>query len=76
MGVVRLEDLSPAMQAQVRAKLGEPVPRKSKGNRASGVATNGRCQCGERFTSTRKWEKHSDASGHRRFDLIVNGELA
>jgi hypothetical protein len=45
----------------------------TKGKRP-GVATDGVCaDCGERFLSSAKWERHSDQTGHRRFVLIVAG---
>ena len=69
---MRFEDLPPAMQAQVREKAGlsEPVKRDRTG--AGRTGTDGVCWgCGERFTSTTAWERHSDAFGHRRFELIA-----
>lgn len=68
---VRLEDLPPKLRAQVEQKLGEQ-PKAKKGRRgASRVATDGVCwACGVRFMSSAKWERHSDETGHRRFELV------
>jgi hypothetical protein len=67
---VRFEDLPKSLQDQVSAKLGEK-PRRKKDRTGDGrTACDGTCVCGERFTSTVKWERHSDESGHRRFEVI------
>lgn len=74
---VRIEDLPPAMQAQVREKLGEPERRKRDRRNAALTRTDGWCwACGEHFTSTTKWERHSDETGHGRFELIQQPEGA
>lgn len=72
---VRLEDLPPAMREKAMAALDKPAPTKKrgKGNRATGVATSGWCvACREHFTSTAAWERHSDETGHRRFELLAD----
>ena len=67
---MRLEDLPPAMRRQAEAALNVKPKRSRAGD--SRVATNGVCWgCGERFTSTAKWEAHSDLTGHRRFELVA-----
>lgn len=67
---MKLEDLPPAMQRQALAQMGEKPKRSRAGD--SRVATDGTCVgCGERFTSTAKWERHSDATGHHRFELNI-----
>lgn len=70
---MRLEDLPPAMQQQVREKAGLREPRKKDRRGDSKTATDGICwTCGERFTSTTAFEKHSDSNpGHHRFELIA-----
>jgi hypothetical protein len=71
---VRLDDLPPAMRVQVEAKLGEQPKRRTKGNRATGVATDGWCfECRTHWTSCAAWERHSVAEGHRRFELDPSG---
>lgn len=70
---MRFEDLPPALQTQVRAKAGMPEPRKKDRTGAGRTATDGHCwTCGERFTSTTAFERHSDTNpGHGRFELIA-----
>lgn len=68
---MRFEDLPPKMQQQVRDKLGHAAEVKAKKDYAATVKTNGWCfGCGVRFTSSAKWEQHSDETGHTRFVLI------
>jgi hypothetical protein len=70
---MRLEDLPESMQRQVREKAGIREPRKKDRTGAGRTTTDGVCWgCGERFTSTTAWEKHSDATGHRRFELVAD----
>lgn len=70
---IHIEDLPPATAAQVREKAGLREPRKKDRRGATKTATDGICwTCGERFTSTTKFEKHSDSNpGHRRFELLA-----
>lgn len=73
---MRLEDLPPKMREQALAALGEPERKKKNRKGATRVATDGWCfACREPFTSTSAWEKHSDATGHRRFELIALPEV-
>jgi hypothetical protein len=59
------------MQAQVRDKLGIQEQRKRDRRAADLVRTKGVCHgCGVPFDNVTKWERHSDETGHRRFDLI------
>ena len=75
---MRLEDLPPAMQAQVREKAG--IPSKAKRSRSgdSSVHISGVCwECGERFTHLPTWERHTrDNPGHRRLELIAERTAA
>lgn len=59
---MRLEDLSPAMQAQAVAKLGAQVkqPRKSRAGVGLSEPCPGSCSCGETFPTALAWEKHRD----------------
>lgn len=68
---VRLDQLPPGVQEQVRSQAGLPTPRRKDRRGAERVTTDGVCwECSERFRSTAKWEAHSDQTGHRRFELI------
>jgi hypothetical protein len=70
------EDLPAATRKQLgielQTKTGQ-VKRRRTTRDGMTVACDARCQCGERFTSSTAWERHSDeqGSGHRR--LIVVG---
>ena len=74
---MKITDLPPKLREQVEAQIAANAatnPRRSKGNRATGVATDGWCfDCRVHFDSTGKWQKHSDATGHRRFELDPSG---
>ena len=66
---LRLGDLPPKLRAQVEAA--DPKARKRDRTGAGATKTDGWCfTCGERFTSSTRWERHSDESGHRRFVLL------
>lgn len=56
------------LPASVRSKLGLDTP---KGKAKKGGGTNvhdGWCHaCGERIVGCKAWERHSDETGHRRF---------
>lgn len=70
---MRLEDLPAALREKVAAELGE-VPRK-RTTRAGDVleGVEGSCACGEHFEGRGAWrrfERHSDATGHRRFVMV------
>lgn len=68
---MRLEDLPPKMREQALAALGEQPRKRSTRAGAGRTGTDGVCwDCGERFTSTTRWEAHSDEHGHHRFELI------
>lgn len=70
---MKLEDLPESMQRQVREKAGIPEPKPKDRKGASRTTTDGVCwECGERFTSVTKWERHTAANeGHRRLELIA-----
>ena len=71
---VRLEDLPPAMRRHAEAALDVKPKRSPAGD--SRVATDGVCwPCGERYSSVAAWEKHSAATGHRRFELVQTREV-
>lgn len=73
---MRLEDLPPRMREQALAQLGEQPKARTTRRGAGATTTDGVCwACGERFTSTRKWEAHSDLTGHRRFELVATREV-
>ena len=71
---LRLEDLPPAMRAQAIAA-GAPSKRARNNAGKGATRTDGRCQCGEHFTSSLLWERHSDETGHRRFELLQEAPL-
>lgn len=69
---VRLSDLPPDVQAQILGSLDTKAKRTKDRRGAERVATNGICwACKQRFTSVTKWERHSDETGHHRFELIA-----
>jgi hypothetical protein len=63
---MRYEDLPPALKARVDASIGKPA----KTRRQSTEPCPGHCACGESFASYGRWEKHSDAEGHRRWSVL------
>ena len=71
--MVRLEDLPPKLREQALQQMNRtlPAPKDRKG--ANRTTTDGVCwECGERFTSVTKWERHTAANpGHRRLELIA-----
>lgn len=72
---LRLGDLPANLRSQIEAQAGTPR-RKRNRTGAGATRTDGRCECGEPFTSTTAWERHSDTEGvgHRRFLLIITQE--
>lgn len=66
---VKLSDLPPAVRERALAAAGEPAERKkaSRAGTGAGAPCAGSCQCGERFASATRWERHSTGlgAGHR-----------
>jgi hypothetical protein len=66
---LRLDQLPPKLRKQVADAGGPKRPRDRKG--ASTVHIDGTCHdCGAPFTHEKRWEEHSDSTGHRRLDMI------
>ena len=72
---MRLEDLPPAEQAQVRAALaGKRVVGRSRAGRREARGTGGRWSVdGELFDSYERAEAHADRVGSHRVEVVLEG---
>lgn len=69
---VNLNDLPPALRAQVDAKL--DTGKRKRTRAGAGGPIDGHCHtCGEAFNgrgAEKRWEAHVDESGHARLELV------
>lgn len=73
-GRIQADDLPPALKKQLGLKnAGRMKPRPSRIGQGAMEEGPGTCHaCGESFDSYGAWEKHSQASGHSRFDAALS----
>lgn len=71
---VRIEDLPPAMRAQVEDQLARR-PARGRGSRGARGSFAGRCAtCDAPFSAWAEAQRHADEEGHHRIDLVLGGE--